>query len=103
MAKKSSSKSKTTRLKIERQEIIKEVQTKSYEIVRLSRVKYIGNDYNFIDIRFFQRAMDDELNDVYHPRRKGVQLREDLFLKLIDAHFIESLERQMNETDSSET
>ena len=65
------SKSKTTRLTIERQEIIKEVQTKSYEIVRLSRVKYISNDYKFIDVRFSQRTMDDDQNDVYYPTRKA--------------------------------
>jgi hypothetical protein len=100
MANKAHPKSRTAKLKIERQEIIKQVQTKSYEIVRLSRVKYIGNDYNFIDVRFFQRAMDDDLDDVYHPTRKGVQLREDLFLNLIDAHFIASLERQIDESGS---
>jgi hypothetical protein len=82
MPKKSSPRSKLAKRNIERQEILKQVKTKSYEIVRLSRVKYIGNRYNFIDVRVFQRDMS-ESRVVYHPTSKGVQLREDLFRKLI--------------------
>ena len=88
------------RLKIELQETIKEVQTKSYEIVRLSRVKYVGNDYCFVDMRFFQRSFDERENELYHPTKKGVQLREDLFRALVDEHFLKSLERQIDEPDS---
>jgi hypothetical protein len=91
MTKKSSSRSKTAKLKIERQEILKQVKTKSYEVVRLSRVKYIGNRYNFIDVRVFQRNMSDDRNVVYHPTQKGVQLREDLFRKLIGDESLDAL------------
>jgi hypothetical protein len=96
---KKTARSARAKLRVERQETIKDVKTKSYEIVRLSRVKYFGNAYNFIDIRYFQRDMSEEYVDLYHPTRKGVQLREDLFRKLIDEHFLESLERQMRESD----
>ena len=99
---KKNSRSARARLRVEKQETIKDVKTKSYEIVRLSRVKYFGNAYNFIDIRFFQRNMGEEYIDLYHPTRKGVQLREDLFRKLIDEHFLESLEKQMRESDKKD-
>lgn len=83
MPKKTSSRSKIAKRNIERQEILKQVKTKSYEVVRLSRLKYIGNRYNFIDVRLFQRDMSDDRHVVYYPTQKGVQLREDLFRKLI--------------------
>jgi hypothetical protein len=96
MRKKTRSKSKETQLKIERQELIGEVQIKSYEVVRLSRIKYIGNDYNFIDIRMYQRGYSEHsVEDVYYPTKRGAQLREDLFLKLVDAHFVEGIEKRM--------
>lgn len=102
MPKKTTSRTKTAKLKIERQEIIREVKTKSYQVVRLSRVKYIGNNYSFIDVRSFQRDMDDDRNDIYHPTTKGVQLREDLFRKLIGSDFIATPDRQTDESDSYE-
>ncbi|MBI4489396.1 MAG: hypothetical protein HY694_09955 [Deltaproteobacteria bacterium] len=80
--KKRSRNSTRTRLQIESQETIKEVHTKSYEVVRLSRVKYKGNPHSFIDRRFFQRGYDEDA-EAYYPTRKGVQFREDL-LKLVD-------------------
>lgn len=74
-------------MKIESQKIIKEVQSKSYEIVRLSRIKYPNNNYPFIDIRFFQRGFDDESNETYYPTKKGVQIKESLFMKIFDQYF----------------
>jgi len=68
---------------IEKKEIIAESQRRSYELVRLTRQKYKDNQYSFIDIRLFQRGYDDEGNEVYHPTKKGVQFREDLFQELI--------------------
>lgn len=70
--------------KIERQEILAETGRRSYEVLRLSRVKYAENPYTFIDLRLFQRGWDglgDE--EVYHPTRKGVQLKEEQFQRLI--------------------
>ena len=92
---KKKAKNKIARLKIEKQEVIKEVRTKSFEVVRLSRVKYAGNVYTFIDIRFFQRGYDEPGEEIYFPTRKGVQIREDLFFKLVDSHFVEMLDRQI--------
>ena len=59
------------KLKVEYQELIKEVQSKSYEVVRLNRIKYIGNDYYFIDIRFYRRGYDENENEFYYPTKKG--------------------------------
>lgn len=73
---------------LEHREILAEVPTKGYELVRLSRVKYKDNDYNFIDVRAFQRAMGSEDEDEAHPTTRGVQLREDLFADLVDLHFV---------------
>lgn len=89
------SRSKEIHLKIERQEVIGEVQTKSFEVVRLSRIKYRENDYKFIDIRLYQRGYGEDVEEVLYPTTKGVQLREDLFLKLVDAHFVDGIERHM--------
>ena len=70
--------------KIERQEVIAETDRRSYEVLRLSRVKYKDNPYTFIDLRLFQRGYDDSGNDeVYYPTKKGVQLKEDHFQRLI--------------------
>ena len=69
---------------IEHQEIIAESGRASYEMVRLSRVKYESNPYTFLDIRLFQRGYDRDTGDeVYHPTKKGVQLKEDQFPRLI--------------------
>ncbi len=86
--------SNETKLKIEYQELIKEVQSKGYEVVRLNRIKYIGNDYYFIDIRFFQRGYDENGKEVHFPTKKGVQIKEDLFYKLFDEYFFNRLEKQ---------
>ena len=71
---------KFNKSKIEKQELIAEVETKSYEYVRCSKIKYIGNNYNFIDLRYFQRGYEE---DDLHPTKKGVQIKEDLFRKII--------------------
>ena len=70
--------------KIERQELIAESGRRSYEMLRLSRVKYEGNPHTFVDLRLFHRGYDQETDDeVYHPTKKGVQLEEDQFQRLI--------------------
>ena len=90
-------KSQEIRLKIEKQEALKEVQTKSMEVVRLSRVKYHENPWTFIDIRMFSRGSDDDGNDIYYPTRRGVQIKESDFAKLVDAHFLETLDKQIQQ------
>jgi uncharacterized protein (TIGR02391 family) len=68
---------------VEREQIIAESPRRSYEIIRLARLKYFDNPHNFLDIRLFQRGYGDEGEEVYHPTKKGVQFREDLFQSLI--------------------
>lgn len=70
--------------KIERQEVLAETERRSYELLRLTRVKYSGNPYTFIDLRLFQRGWDDDGDqEVYHPTQKGVQIKEEQFQSLI--------------------
>ncbi|OPY59847.1 MAG: hypothetical protein A4E56_03062 [Pelotomaculum sp. PtaU1.Bin065] len=68
---------------IEIQNILAETCRRSYEMLRLTRVKYSGNPYAFIDLRLFQRGSDAEGKDIYYPTRKGVQIKEDQFQCLI--------------------
>jgi len=90
-------KSFETKLKIEYQELIKEVQSKNYEVVRLNRIKYVGNDYNFIDIWFYQRGYNDNEEEIYYETKKGVQIKEDLFYKIFDEYFFNKLGKQFRE------
>jgi len=74
----------SARPKIERQEILAETGRRSYEMLRLSRVKYAENPYTFIDLRLFQRGWDDRGDEeVYHPTKKGVQVKEENFQRLL--------------------
>jgi hypothetical protein len=74
-------------LAIEKQEVVEQVHTKSIELVRLSRVKYEGNDLTFVDLRVFQRGFDDQGEEIYHPTRRGLHIQERDFLKLVEAYF----------------
>ena len=69
--------------KIERQEILAETGRRSYEMLRLSRVKYSDNPYTFIDLRLFQRGYGTDGEEVLHPTKKGVQLKEEQFQRLV--------------------
>lgn len=80
---KKKAKKKLNPLVIESQVTLAEVYTKSIELVRMSRVKYETSDYSFIDLRVFQRGWGDDGEEVYHPTRKGVQIKERDFEKLI--------------------
>jgi len=68
--------------KIESQEVLAEAPRRSYEIIRLSRIKYKENPYAFIDLRLFQIQQGDD-GDILHPTTKGVQFKESDFQKLI--------------------
>lgn len=68
---------------IEKEAILAETCRRSYEILRLKRVKYIDNPYTFIDLRLFQRGSDADGEDTYYPTRKGIQIKEDQFQRLI--------------------
>lgn len=79
-------KKKTTQKpKIEHQELLAETGRRSYEMLRLNRVKYKDNPHTFIDLRIFQRGYDygEDDKEVYHPTKKGVQLKEEQFQRLI--------------------
>ena len=42
------------------------------------------NPYTFIDLRLFQRGWDDPGDrEVYHPTKKGVQVKEEQFQRLL--------------------
>jgi uncharacterized protein (TIGR02391 family) len=70
--------------KIVRQELIAETARRGYELLRLTRVRYQNNPFEFLDLRLFQRGHDYRTDkDVYHPTKKGVQLKEDDFQRLI--------------------
>ncbi|MCX6569284.1 MAG: TIGR02391 family protein [Candidatus Aminicenantes bacterium] len=70
--------------KIELQEVVAETGRRNYEMLRLTRVKYANNPYMFFDLRLFQRGFDaDSERELYHPTRKGVQLKEETFQRLI--------------------
>jgi hypothetical protein len=56
------------------------------ELVRLRRLSYEGNDHTFIDLRGFSRGYDNDGNDIYHPTRRGVQMKESDFLRLLATH-----------------
>ena len=45
---------------IEAQETLAETGRRSYEMVRLSRIRYADNPLTFIDLRLFQRGWDEE-------------------------------------------
>lgn len=68
---------------IERQEVLAETDRRSYEVLRLSRVKYAENPYTFIDLRLFQRGYGTDDEEVLHPTKKGVQLKEEQFQRLV--------------------
>jgi uncharacterized protein (TIGR02391 family) len=70
--------------KIENQEVLAETGRRAYEMLRLTRVKYDENPHTFIDLRLFQRGWsDDGDKEVYYPTKKGVQVKEDSFQRLI--------------------
>ena len=82
-------KPKVNPLAIERQEVISEVRISSPEMIRVSRLKYEGNEYHFVDIRRFWRGYDDAGEEVFHPSAKGLQLKEQDFLKLLEPYLVE--------------
>lgn len=79
-------KKKLNPLMVEREETIGEVQTKTMEMVRMKRVKYEGNEYTFIDLRTYSRGWDDDSNEIYHPTKRGVQIKESDFQKVIASY-----------------
>lgn len=69
--------------KIEYWEVIGEANPGAYQPVRFSRVKYKASPDAHIDIRRFQRAYDDEGEEVYHPTKLGFQFLEREFRRVV--------------------
>ncbi|TDK48241.1 TIGR02391 family protein [Algoriphagus formosus] len=69
--------------KIEYQEIIGEANKGGYQPIRFTRVKYKASNKTHIDIRRFQRAYDDEGEDVFHPTKIGFRFPEKEFARVI--------------------
>ena len=67
--------------------LLSEIKRRNYERIRLNRVEYQNNNDSYIDIRIFHGAedYDEEGNDitVFHPTKKGVQIKEDDFQQLL--------------------
>jgi hypothetical protein len=70
-------------LSIQKIDVVMEMRIRSPELVRLTRVKYEGNDYTFVDLRLFRRGYDEDGNEVFHPTPKGIQMKEEDFLSLV--------------------
>jgi uncharacterized protein (TIGR02391 family) len=68
---------------IQAQEVITETGRRSYEILRLTRIRYQGNPYTFMDFRLFQRGFDDAGDERFYPTKKGIQIKEEDFQRLI--------------------
>ncbi len=70
---------------IEYQEVLAESNSGGCYSVRLTRVKYRDNPYPCMDVRQFQRGDydEDKEEDEYHPTKRGVQLLESEFQRLI--------------------
>lgn len=69
--------------KIEFQEIIAEAKPGSYQPIRFTRIKYKESPTAHIDIRRFQRAPDDDGEDVFHPTKIGFRFPESEFRRVL--------------------
>lgn len=75
---------KENEINIEYSEVLSETFRRNYEKIKLTKIKYKDNPYDFIDIRIFQRGdVDENGNEIFHPTKKGVQFKEKDFQSLI--------------------
>jgi uncharacterized protein (TIGR02391 family) len=72
--------------KVEYREVIGEANPGAYQPVRFSRVKYKASPEAHIDIRRFQRAYDDDGEEVYYPTKVGFQFLEREFRHVVKAY-----------------
>ena len=80
---------------IEKQEVLREIQLKSFLTVRLSRIKYKGIAKSFIDIRVFSRGYDSEGEEKYYPTRRGIHMWESDFTQLVESQFFGAIDAQI--------
>ncbi len=69
--------------KIEFQEIIGEANEGGFQPIRFTRVKYKKSPTAHIDIRKFQRAYDDDDEDIFYPTKSGFRFPEHEFKKVL--------------------
>lgn len=74
--------------KIEYQEVIGEANPGGYQPIRFTRIKYKASNETHIDIRKFQRAYDDEGEDVFHPTKMGLRFAEREFGRVIKEYIL---------------
>lgn len=70
------------REQIKSDRLLSEVQTKGYEFVQLRRVDYWKGRQSYVDLRTYNTSPGEEPEPRF-PTKKGVHLKESLFLKLI--------------------
>jgi hypothetical protein len=69
--------------KIEYQKIIGDANPGGYQPIIFSKIKYKACNYTHIDIRKYQRASDDEGEEVYYPTKNGFRFPEKEFNRVI--------------------
>ncbi len=79
---------KEVEAKIEYQHTIGEASPGSYQPVRFTRVKYKKCDYTHIDIRRYQRAYDENEDEVYYPTKIGFQFPEKEFQRVVNEYTV---------------
>jgi uncharacterized protein (TIGR02391 family) len=79
----SGKKTKRNKPDIEMHEVLAETGRRGYETLRLARIRYQNNPYSFIDLRLFQRGYDENGSECHFPTRKGIQIKEEQFQRLI--------------------
>jgi len=85
---------KRARPRIEKQEVIKEVPTKSFEKIRLTELRYFDNPHDFVDVRVFRRGWDDD-REVLHPTKNGVHMKKADFKRLCQAYFFNLIRKKL--------
>jgi len=86
---------KRVREAIVEQKTLKEIGLSGMYLARLTRVRYERNPEAFIDFRIYQRGYDkdDSEKEVYHPTKRGIQMTERNFFKLVEGTFFEGLDK----------
>jgi len=74
--------------KIEYQEIIGEANKGGYQPIRFSKIKYKSSSETHIDIRKYQRAYDEEGEDIFYPTKNGFRFPEREFNRVIREYTI---------------
>lgn len=74
--------------KIEYQTIIGEANRGGFQPVRFTRVKYKKSDELHIDIRKFQRAYNDDGDEIFYPTKFGFRFLEREFQRVVKEYAV---------------